>query len=173
MVVGVYKLEIMNILQNRYGKDVNEAGEIFNQALVTYVPEVDACLRTLHEECPFKGFPILMGRNPTLRHGAIQLFFCVRYKINPKDNTVGMSPYSLSAPNADFDGDALYLLSIKEMATVLDCMKIHPVATLLGGDAGMLFPAVKMSSEMSIAANQWMHDGLAKTISDYKKAAGL
>lgn len=69
MVVGVYKLEIMNILQNRYGKDVNEAGEIFNQALVTYVPEVDACLRTLHEECPFKGFPILMGRNPTLRHG--------------------------------------------------------------------------------------------------------
>lgn len=64
MVVGVYKLEIMNILQNRYGKDVNEAGEIFNQAIVTYVPEVDACLRTLHEECPFKGFPILMGRNP-------------------------------------------------------------------------------------------------------------
>ena len=73
MVVGVYKLEIMNILQNRYGKDVNEAGEIFNQALVTYVPEVDACLRTLHEECPFKGFPILMGRNPTLRHGEILL----------------------------------------------------------------------------------------------------
>ena len=72
MVVGVYKLEIMNILQNRYGKDVNEAGEMFNQALVTYVPEVDACLRTLHEECPFKGFPILMGRNPKHNWAPVQ-----------------------------------------------------------------------------------------------------
>lgn len=72
MVVGVYKLEIMNILQNRFGKDVNEAGEMFNQALVTYVPEVDACLRTLHEECPFKGFPILMGRNPKHNWAPVQ-----------------------------------------------------------------------------------------------------
>ena len=70
-------------------------------------------------------------------------------------------------------GDALYLLSIKEMATVIDCMKIHPISTLLGGDAGMLFPAVKCSSEMSIAANSWLNDGHAKSIADYKKAAGL
>ncbi|MBO4735786.1 MAG: hypothetical protein J5614_05250 [Paludibacteraceae bacterium] len=115
----------------------------------------------------------MLCRTETLQHGAIQIFFCVRYKTDPRDNTVGMSPYSLSAPNADFDGDALYLLSIKEMATVLDCMKIHPIATLLGGDSGKLFPAVKMSSEMSIAANQWLHDGASKPISEYRKAANL
>lgn len=73
MVVGVYKLEIMNILQNRYGKDVNEACAMFNNALVTYDPIIDTCLKTLQDECPFKGFPILMGRNPTLRHGEILL----------------------------------------------------------------------------------------------------
>ena len=71
------------------------------------------------------------------------------------------------------DGDALYLLSIKEMSTVLDCMKIHPIATLLGGDAGKLFPAVKMSSEQSISFQRWLHDGMSKPISEYRKAANL
>lgn len=70
-------------------------------------------------------------------------------------------------------GDSLYLLSIKEMATVLDCMKIHPISTLLGGEGGVLYPAVKMSSEMAVAANNWLIDGMTKDLSKYKKAAGM
>ena len=62
-----------------------------------------------------------------------------------------MSPYAISAPNADFDGDALYLASIKEMGLVLDFMKIHPMATLLGGEGLGLTSSVRMSDEMSIA----------------------
>lgn len=72
-----------------------------------------------------------------------------------------------------YDGDSLYLLSIKEMCTVLDCMKIHPIATLLGGKGGALSPSVKMSSEMAVMANNWLEHGMTKSLSEYKKAAGL
>ena len=64
MICGVMKMEILNILENRYGKDINEAITMWCNSLVTYDSVIDSCLRTLHEECPFKGFPFLMGRNP-------------------------------------------------------------------------------------------------------------
>lgn len=173
MVVGFYKLEIMNILENRFGWGVNKACDQFNLAVVRYIPEIDACLNILKDECPFVGFPVLMGRNPTLRHGAIQLWFSRRHKTDPKDNTVGMSPEALSCPNADFDGDSLYLLSLKELITVVDCMKIHPASTLLGGEGGELFPSVKMPSENAVSANNWLVAGMRKGLDSYKKAAGL
>lgn len=103
MIIGLYKLEITNILQNRYGYDVNEACKLFNNAIVEYSPIIDTCLKTLLDECPFVGLPILMGRNPTLRHGGIQLWFCSKYTKDPNNNTVGMSPECLKCPNADFD----------------------------------------------------------------------
>jgi hypothetical protein len=65
----------------------------------------------------------------------------------------------------------LYLLSLKEMATVLDCMKIHPISTLLGGEGGKLYPAVKMTAEEAIAGHGWLIDGMTKSIAEYKKAA--
>lgn len=173
MIVGFYKLEIMNILENRFGRDVNTACDMFNNAVVHYIPEIDACINILKDECPFVGLPVLMGRNPTLRHGAIQLWFCRRHKTDPSDNTVGMSPESLSCPNADFDGDSLYLLSIKEMCTVIDCMKLHPAATLLGGEGGELYPSVKIPSENAVSMNNWLNAGLTKSIAEYKKAAGM
>jgi hypothetical protein len=71
MMCGFYKLEIMNLLQNSQGYDVREACELWNQAIVTYNPIIDSCLKTLKAECPFKGLPVLMGRNPTLQHGVI------------------------------------------------------------------------------------------------------
>lgn len=71
------------------------------------------------------------------------------------------------------DGDSLYLLSIKEMCTVLDCMKIHPISTMLGGEAGELSPSVRMSSEMAVSANEYLADGVSKPLSEYKQAAGL
>lgn len=79
----------------------------------------------------------------------------------------------LAHENTRFDGDSLYLLSIKELALVHDCMKIHPIATMLGGEGGELYPSVKMVSEAAVAANEWLTDGVSKPISAYKKAAGF
>lgn len=56
------------------------------------------------------------------------------------------------------------------MCTVLDCMKIHPISTMLGGEGGELYPAVVMATEMAISSNEWLHDGVTKPIAEYKAA---
>lgn len=117
MIVGLFKLEIINRLNKKFGLDNNTALDYWTQAQVGWNPDepdpiirkrvgdkvsaVLECVKELHRECPFKGFPIILGRNPTLRHGAIQLFFTKHFKTDPTDDTIGMSPYAISAPNAD------------------------------------------------------------------------
>ena len=53
---------------------------------------------------------------------------------------------------------------------MLDCMKIHPISTMLGGEGGELYPAVVMATEMAISSNEWLHDGVTKPIAEYKAA---
>ena len=71
--------------------------------------------------------------------------------------------------NTTVDGDSLYLSSVKEMATVIDMLKIHPMATLLGGEGDALSGAVKCSDEMSIAMHQYFTDCGNLDIESYRK----
>lgn len=66
MAVCIFKHEILNILQNRYGYDVNEACDLHMKGVVGYNQIIDSCLKTLWDESPFIGMPFLMGRNPEL-----------------------------------------------------------------------------------------------------------
>lgn len=52
-------------------------------------------------------------------------------------------------------------------------MKLHPAATLLGGEGGELYPSVKIPSENAVSMNNWLNAGLTKSIAEYKKAAGM
>lgn len=60
------KLEILNILMHRKHYSLPEALALHNRAVTSYVEEIDQCLRTLIDECRFKGLPILFGRNPNI-----------------------------------------------------------------------------------------------------------
>lgn len=71
------KLEIYNFLTRVYRKSVQEAMRIISRAQVKYDNLVHDILLTLLEECPYRGFPILLGRNPTLRHGVIAPFLAI------------------------------------------------------------------------------------------------
>ena len=66
MAVCIFEHEILNILQNRYGYDVNEACDLHMKGVVGYNQIIDSCLKTLWDESPFIGMPFLMGRNPEL-----------------------------------------------------------------------------------------------------------
>lgn len=186
MVVGLFKLEIINKLKLNYGFDVNTAMRYWQQAqtgIKADMPDgrekervqecidyVKTCLDQLLAECPFKGFPIVMGRNPTLRHCALQLFFCRHYKTEQSDDTIGMSPFSIAAPNADFDGDSLYLASIKEACMVIDLLKIHPMTSMLGASGKALVNLVHMTDEMSVASHSYFTGCGNLPIEDYRLA---
>ena len=185
MVVGLYKLEIIGRLQKKFGFDANTALDYWVQAQVGLQKDepdpnvrarvmqkmnaVKVAIDELLAECPYKGFPVTLGRNPTLRQGAIQLFFCRHYRTDWNNPTIGMAPESITAPNADFDGDSLYLFSIKEMAAVMDFMKIHPMTTLLVGEGEALCPCVKMIDEQAVAMHGYMTDDGELDIDKYYK----
>ena len=87
MVVGLFKLEIINRMIKKYGFDSNTALDYWTQSQVGLNPEetdpvviqrvtnkistVHECLNELQAECPWKGFPIIMGRNPWPKCGSI------------------------------------------------------------------------------------------------------
>ena len=185
MVVGLFKLEIINKLKLNYGFDVNTAMRYWQQAqtgikdnmqegrekeqVLESISYVKTCIDQLLAECPFKGFPIIMGRNPTLRQGALQLFFMRHYKTDQTDDTIGMSPFAITCPNADYDGDSLYLASLKECASVIDFLSIHPMTTLLGASGKALSNNVHMSDEMAIACQGFFTDNGNLDIESYYK----
>lgn len=78
MVVGLFKLEILNRMIKKYGFDSNTALDYWTQSQVGLCKDetdpavikrvtdkintVKECLAELHQECPWKGFPIIMGK---------------------------------------------------------------------------------------------------------------
>jgi len=78
MIVGLYKLEIINKLKLNYGFDVNTAMRYWQQAqtgirddltdprekarVQETIDLTKECLDQLLAECPFKGFPVIMGK---------------------------------------------------------------------------------------------------------------
>ena len=152
------RLEILNVLQNRQGHTISSALDIYHRALFTYDENIDQIINTLIDECPYKGLPVSFGRNPTLQHGSIQLLFVTTVKTDLADNTIGFSPLVLSAPNADFDGDALYGSFLKEMAEVPAYFTIHPKTTMLGEDTLKLSNVVNITTQARVAIHSWLFD---------------
>lgn len=131
IALGALKNEILNILINRKGHHFQEALAKYMRALVIYDDDIYKIMLILIKECPYKGLPVLAGRNPTLILGAIQLVFATKIKIDVYDETIAISPRICKAPNADFDGDEMYLLFIKEMGMVQHLQNLHPRTTIL------------------------------------------
>lgn len=59
------KNEILNVLMNREGYVLNDALAKFMRALTIFDEHIYDIVNMLIKECPFKGIPILVGRNPT------------------------------------------------------------------------------------------------------------
>lgn len=117
LAVATFRPLIMNKLLAK-GYTVNEGERFICNAVADKSDQTDSemmrILNELIEECPFKGLPILFGRQPTLNLRSIQLLYATRIKTNPLDNTIGLSLLVLKAPNADFDGDqmqGMYIMS--------------------------------------------------------------
>lgn len=83
MVVGLYKLEIINLLKQKFGLNRNVALRYWTQSQVPpsedepdeakraevkrMMTAVNLCLKDIWNDCPYKGTPIIMGRNPCIK----------------------------------------------------------------------------------------------------------
>jgi hypothetical protein len=64
MAVAQLKLEILNLLINRHNYTLPAALELYNISMVKYNKLIDDIIKTLIKECPYKGLPVQIGRNP-------------------------------------------------------------------------------------------------------------
>lgn len=150
------KLEIIGALISRYKMTLKEALQNYHRAKFQRVEIIAQIMKDLISECPYKGLPTMFGRNPSMIHGNNQLFFITIIKDDLDDNTIGINPMVLKAPNGDFDGDACFGGMVKEMGEVPKLMKIHPSTTILGADTLRLTPLVNITPQARLAVNKWL-----------------
>lgn len=156
IAVQGYKPMILNVLTKRMGMHINDALRKHLRALVKFDPVIYDILLTLIKECPYKGLPVLFGRNPCLIHGAIQLLYVTKIKTDVHDESIGMPPLICKAPNADFDGDEMFALCLFEMDEVGKFFALHPSATILSNKDMAVSDTVQPTKQSIICLNNWL-----------------
>jgi len=78
--ISIYKYHILSMLVNRYNYKEADAYNKISEAMNIYDHEIDIIMQTLIAECPYKGLPILMNRNPSLKIAAIQKLYVTKIK---------------------------------------------------------------------------------------------
>lgn len=102
MAVMVLEFHLHNKLLKR-NYTPTESTAIINESVLQYNPMIDELFDELIRESPYGGIATLLGRNPTLVRGSIQLFRITKIEKDPKINAISLSVLALKAPNADFD----------------------------------------------------------------------
>ncbi len=99
IMVKTHALQCINLMVNRLGYTQAQATTEYQLALRTYSPTVHNILNTLIEECPFKGLPLVLNRNPSMWLGALQLRFATKILLG--ENIIAISDLCIRANNAD------------------------------------------------------------------------
>jgi hypothetical protein len=128
VTVNLLKLHIVGRLVRQHGLSIGEAMNRHVKSLLCHDPMIDRVMKDLINECKpdFPGLPILFGRNPSLRRGAMSLFYMTRVKPELEDKTINISTLTIGAPNADFDGDAMNGILLTEMDAARAYHVLHP-----------------------------------------------
>ena len=101
IMVVAFKSIILNHLIFRWEYTPQEAISIQDAAIKQKNhPVVKKILRTILDECRYKGWPLVVNRNPSVRHGSSQEDFAVDYTL---DDCIHISTTSINSSNADFD----------------------------------------------------------------------
>lgn len=106
----LYKFEIIGYLVNINDISEAQAFEIWNMAAVDF----DERIYEIMEFIVKKDNPmVLINRNPTINYGSILCVRVKRVKRSYKDQTMSLPITILKVFNADFDGDAMNIISLK------------------------------------------------------------
>jgi hypothetical protein len=118
--IMVYKYHILSVLSNKFNMPVFKAYNRIMDAINIYDHDIDLIMQQLIEECPYKGLPILMNRNPSLRTASIQLLFVTRIKPALKEDPL-TRPIDIKSQMIDFSNEETIISS---STSILDAVII-------------------------------------------------
>ena len=159
----VMQLEIINFLVNREKTEPKEAIKYFYLHINKPTDLLRKCFRDLIRECPTKGIPCFLNRNPTLIRESIRMNYITRVKDNPHDKTINLPPLICPGFNADNDGDEMNMFLVKEQGIYKFGDRMHPREGILSETSLAISGWVEPPKEVYIHANQFLHYGRENT----------
>lgn len=132
--LSVFRIHLMNKLMRR-GYTPNEGIAFLNAHASVYHPELDQLFQELIAECPYRGIPTIMQRNPSLERGSAQLVYITQVKSVVEIPTVSISILDVKGLNADFDGDQLNFTPCLDSYTTEELRALAPHKSTFGLDA--------------------------------------
>ena len=111
----MYKPEIINLLCKLDNLTINEAYMIWLKATTKFNKKIYGIMQYIIKSYKPK---ILLNRNPTINFGSIMRMTIRKVKKDYNDLTISIPINVCKAFNADFDGDALNSLSLKDAELV-------------------------------------------------------
>lgn len=105
--IAMYRYHILSMLTNRNNYGISDAFNKIEEAMNVYDHDIDIIMQTLIKECPYKGLPILMNRNPSLKIAAIQLLFVVKIKPSLKFVPTPVVSDHVDMSNVEISGDQM------------------------------------------------------------------
>lgn len=109
--ISLLRIHLMNKLLH-LGYTPNAAISLLNEHAQKYNPLLDGLFQQLIAECPHKGIPCVLQRNPSLERGSAKSVFVTQVKTDPDIPTISLSILSVVSYNADFDGKVIILPSL-------------------------------------------------------------
>jgi len=131
--ISMYKYHILSILINRNNFKMSDAFDKIEEAMNVYDHDIDIIMQTLIKECPYKGLPILMNRNPSLKIAAIQLLFATRIKPSLKYLPSPVISDHVDMTNVEISGNEMIYPESNEMTENIiraiedDTIEVSPV----------------------------------------------
>ena len=96
---------------------------VYNQEIHQIMTEL---IMESRAPCGEYGIPILLNRNPTLKHGSILLLRVTRVKTDPRDMSASTSGPIAPMYNGDYDGDTENFLLLLDNITARALQPFEP-----------------------------------------------
>lgn len=155
--VSVFRIHLANKLRKR-GYTPNETISFLDEHAQKYHPLLAQLFNELIDECPYKGIPVILGRNPSLERGSTQQLFISKIKHDPRVPTISLSVLVLKAFNADFDGDQVNVSLSLDLRTARDLRALAPHMNTLDLDEPYnVSSTLSMPKPVVASIAEWMH----------------
>lgn len=147
----LYRFELINIISHVKNVSIKEADNIVRKAKTTFNREVYLVMKKMiaDEECS-----ILLNRNPTIALGSIMYMRIADVKEDMSDLTLSVSNTILTPLAADYDGDVLNIISVKdkEMKEVFKEV-MSPSALIIDANTGDINYSLTLERDQILGLN--------------------
>lgn len=163
----MYKPEIIYLLTILSNITINEAYIEWREGLVKFSKKIYSIMNYL---CTNYNIYILLNRNPTLNYGSMMRIRIRRVKKKYDDITIGLPVNDCGAFTADYDGDALNCISLKDQELV-DAYELYDprLHMIISKNDGLFDNSFNLIKDQVICLNQFAKLGNKPTVVKLKR----